>query len=342
MALHAMASSLSTEEQIVKGLGQTMYTDSILHIGGVSYIMTFVHKNPRVASNVGDTIQILNTNTFEVLYEKILNDTIFCDTSYYTNGIYNIIFDSAVVVEGDYMITYKYNSANIIRQAATSQYPEGTYMWVYYNMPISCIQTAYGICYNTETHHTDTNDYFRRCDYLRINRNPNYQKQVYCYNNQEDGWRLYTDFCTSHGFPVENLRVIDDVASSDFGNVKAVRPQVPHTTDLALFVIPEYAVDSADRARAIASSNAFVSSIDDAKVYAKVSISPNPTKDVLRVVSDNRISIAEFYNMQGVRLETKEINANETILSIAEYPKGVYLLKVHTDKGITTKKVIKN
>ena len=138
------------------------------------------------------------------------------------------------------------------------------------------------------------------------------------------------------------MRVIDDVASSDFGNVKAVRPQVPHTTDLALFVIPEYAVDSADRARAIASSNAFVSSIDDAKVYAKVSISPNPTKDVLRVVSDNRISIAEFYNMQGVRLETKEINANETILSIAEYPKGVYLLKVHTDKGITTKKVIKN
>lgn len=70
---------------------------------------------------------------------------------------------------------------------------------------------------------------------------------------------------------------------------------------------------------------------------AKIKIYPNPVKDVLHVVADAKIEKVEIFTADGKLLTTG--SASE--ISFESFPKGLYILKIHTDKGIQTEKVIK-
>jgi hypothetical protein len=71
-----------------------------------------------------------------------------------------------------------------------------------------------------------------------------------------------------------------------------------------------------------------------------VSLYPNPVKDYLKIELRNQLEIQkiQIYNVIGKLVnETRSLEVDFTKLS-----KGIYLLKIITDKGIATKKVIKN
>ncbi|MXV38543.1 T9SS type A sorting domain-containing protein [Flavobacteriaceae bacterium Ap0902] len=74
---------------------------------------------------------------------------------------------------------------------------------------------------------------------------------------------------------------------------------------------------------------------DNFKIY------PNPIVNNFFVLSTNVIQYLEIYAMDGKLLKTVEINSNESEVSIAELPKGIYMLKAHTNEGIRTEKIIK-
>jgi hypothetical protein len=69
-----------------------------------------------------------------------------------------------------------------------------------------------------------------------------------------------------------------------------------------------------------------------------ISIYPNPTTAFIQVESPINIDFIEIYGADGKLMQIVE-NANQ--IDLSTYEKGLYLLKIQTDQGIRTKKIIK-
>lgn len=72
-------------------------------------------------------------------------------------------------------------------------------------------------------------------------------------------------------------------------------------------------------------------------------LSPNPAHDFV-TISDIGLSFGDtvsVYNLGGQLLQQEVVNPESTELNISELPFGMYLIKVKTNEGIYTKKLIK-
>ncbi|WP_338761611.1 T9SS type A sorting domain-containing protein [Bernardetia sp. ABR2-2B] len=65
---------------------------------------------------------------------------------------------------------------------------------------------------------------------------------------------------------------------------------------------------------------------------------PNPVKDVVKIKSSDKILSIEVLNVQG---QTISSTKNSNSIQLKNVAKGMYLLKITTDKGIQTKRIIK-
>ncbi|WP_309640890.1 T9SS type A sorting domain-containing protein [Flavobacterium sp.] len=72
-----------------------------------------------------------------------------------------------------------------------------------------------------------------------------------------------------------------------------------------------------------------------------ITVYPNPTKNQVSVSADNIIKSIQFFDVQGRIMNTILPNDTKANLDIATYSRGIYFLKVSTDKGIKTQKIIK-
>lgn len=73
----------------------------------------------------------------------------------------------------------------------------------------------------------------------------------------------------------------------------------------------------------------------------KVKLYPNPTSSIINIdLGDIQNATAKVYDLNGRELQTATIGTTATI-DIANYAKGIYLLKLVTDKGTLTKQIIK-
>jgi ligand-binding sensor domain-containing protein len=75
-----------------------------------------------------------------------------------------------------------------------------------------------------------------------------------------------------------------------------------------------------------------------------VSIYPNPADDYLYIESNASVCIdrVEFLSMTGNLVKTGKLMNGQSEISIRELPAGVYLLRVYTDHGVESKKLIIN
>ncbi|MXN91613.1 T9SS type A sorting domain-containing protein [Flavobacterium sp. Sd200] len=73
-----------------------------------------------------------------------------------------------------------------------------------------------------------------------------------------------------------------------------------------------------------------------------LNIYPNPTTGLLKIQSKLTVNKTELYDVQGRLLQTNVVNGTDGVVDISSKPKGIYLLKVISDRGTVTKKVIKN
>ena len=85
-------------------------------------------------------------------------------------------------------------------------------------------------------------------------------------------------------------------------------------------------------------AEATVSVIDIALNPSNVSIYPNPAQDVLFVSADVDISQIEIFNIQGQCVRTELDNK---VISTTDLASGVYMLRIKTDKGVSTHKFVK-
>jgi hypothetical protein len=76
----------------------------------------------------------------------------------------------------------------------------------------------------------------------------------------------------------------------------------------------------------------------------QIIISPNPTKDFVNIISTNeKINSYTLYNMGGqIIIKREKIKTKSEKINLSNLPKGVYVIKVITDKNSYTRKIVKN
>jgi hypothetical protein len=72
-----------------------------------------------------------------------------------------------------------------------------------------------------------------------------------------------------------------------------------------------------------------------------ISIYPNPAKNEFNIQSENKINSIEIYDVAGRLIQVSKLDSNQSKQDISKLPVGIYLLKIHTEKGIVTYKLIK-
>ena len=83
--------------------------------------------------------------------------------------------------------------------------------------------------------------------------------------------------------------------------------------------------------------------IDDHTPDNSVTVYPNPTSGVVQIENGEwRMENVEVYDAYGKLLFTVEVNGNAAALDLTGYAKGTYFVKVTTEKGVVTKRVVKN
>ena len=84
------------------------------------------------------------------------------------------------------------------------------------------------------------------------------------------------------------------------------------------------------------------SSIEEQKANFDILIYPNPTQDKLTIESgDLQINRVEICDLAG-RAVFGQPQGSPLQINVSALPAGIYLIKIHTEKGIVTRKVVKN
>ncbi|MCD2260539.1 DUF7619 domain-containing protein [Psychroserpens luteolus] len=81
-------------------------------------------------------------------------------------------------------------------------------------------------------------------------------------------------------------------------------------------------------------------SVEESEINT-VSIYPNPTNGLITIDSKLVIKSVRLYDVQGRKVQDFIISENQTI-DISNVSKGVYLLEIRTDSGISNLKILKN
>ena len=87
----------------------------------------------------------------------------------------------------------------------------------------------------------------------------------------------------------------------------------------------------------ITGANAENLSTADFATKDKVSVYPTVAKDVVNIDSTAKINAVELIDLTGKLISTTKTNK----VNVSSLPSGVYVLKITTDKGVTTKKIVK-
>ena len=74
----------------------------------------------------------------------------------------------------------------------------------------------------------------------------------------------------------------------------------------------------------------------------QVNIFPNPSSGIFTVQSpSSRIRSVDVYSVYGEKVYSQIVNSKSQIIRL-DLPNGIYFLKVNSEKGSTTKKIIIN
>lgn len=81
-------------------------------------------------------------------------------------------------------------------------------------------------------------------------------------------------------------------------------------------------------------------SLGEHELDKSIMIYPNPVSKLLNVKADSTIRSVQLFDAQGRILMTQLLGENNTILDLSAYANGVYYIKILTDEGAKTEKVV--
>ena len=80
--------------------------------------------------------------------------------------------------------------------------------------------------------------------------------------------------------------------------------------------------------------------VNDVNV-ANLNVYPNPVYDELNITSESNINKVEIYNATGQAVKSINMSTSRASVNVADLQPGVYMVRIFTDKGIATSKIIK-
>ena len=80
--------------------------------------------------------------------------------------------------------------------------------------------------------------------------------------------------------------------------------------------------------------------LTEAEVNSLSYVFPNPAKDEVMVASSLNMERVEIVNMLGQVVYSADVNANSVKVNTAEMGAGNYLVKMYTEAGMATKKLV--
>ena len=72
----------------------------------------------------------------------------------------------------------------------------------------------------------------------------------------------------------------------------------------------------------------------------RIELFPNPAKTILNINSKEFVSQVEIYSLTGARVKDIKPSSKKIKLSISDLKPGIYFVKVYSEKGITTSKLV--
>ncbi|HEY0046014.1 MAG TPA: T9SS type A sorting domain-containing protein [Flavobacterium sp.] len=81
--------------------------------------------------------------------------------------------------------------------------------------------------------------------------------------------------------------------------------------------------------------------VNDFNSNSSISVFPNPVSDIVKVISADTIRQITLIDLQGRILQSLNINAPSADLDLSSRTSGMYFLKITTDKGEKTTKLVK-
>lgn len=75
-------------------------------------------------------------------------------------------------------------------------------------------------------------------------------------------------------------------------------------------------------------------------IHSDINVYPNPAHDHFTIGNKNLKGTSELFDVSGRLLFTKDLEKNETTFSVEGMENGIYLLKIKTEEGVFTKKIV--
>jgi len=74
---------------------------------------------------------------------------------------------------------------------------------------------------------------------------------------------------------------------------------------------------------------------------SSVRVFPNPTMNRINISASELIKTIQLFDGQGRLMITSLLNDLKSTFDVSSYSKGIYFLKIQTNQGIKTEKIIK-
>ena len=74
---------------------------------------------------------------------------------------------------------------------------------------------------------------------------------------------------------------------------------------------------------------------------AAISLYPNPTSSKVNISSTEKVEVVQLLDMQGRVLQIQAANEKQATIDLTGKAKGIYFLKVSTEKGTAIEKIVK-
>ncbi|MFT5165206.1 MAG: hypothetical protein ACI8P3_000430 [Saprospiraceae bacterium] len=75
---------------------------------------------------------------------------------------------------------------------------------------------------------------------------------------------------------------------------------------------------------------------------SRVRIFPNPVNETLQIILEEQLhpKEIEIFNLMGQRVIFSEMNNSKLDINVSKFPQGIYILKVKTEEGIASKRIV--
>ena len=98
-----------------------------------------------------------------------------------------------------------------------------------------------------------------------------------------------------------------------------------------------------DNIEVITFGNTNITAIEENKAeVAEIEITYLRESGEVRITSPEAIYLVQFYNMQGVMMQTQTPASVTATLDVSSYPNGIYVVAVQSNGKVETKKIIIN